>query len=177
MIRLWVLIIFILSTVGGGSLSELMLNLEDLGRVYTPHLVTDDTPVLSPSGTKMVFPLITSDGSQQLYLANSDGSNSVQITFEGDHNHSPAWSPCGRQILFVSDRDGDDEILIMDADGSHQHQLTYNESWDGLPTWSSDGREILFASDRDGAVEMYAITDGAGTIKLEELNRITDRTS
>jgi TolB protein len=153
-----------------------MLNFEGQGTAPTSNPVTNDSSILSPDGTKMVFPLVTSGGTQQLYLANSDGSHPVQITFEGDRNHSPAWSPCGRQILFVSDRDGDHEIFMMDADGSYQHQLTFNERWDGLPAWSPQGREILFASDQDGAVEMYAMTDGAGTIRVEELNRITPRT-
>jgi TolB protein len=114
--------------------------------------------MLSPKGTKMVFPLITSDGTQQLYLANNDSSHPVQITFEGHRNHSPAWSPCGRHILFVSDRDGDDEIFIMDADGSHQFQLTFNKYWDGIPAWSSDSWPILFGSYRDGSVEMVTMT-------------------
>lgn len=76
-------------------------------------------------------------------------------------------SPDGRQVLFASDEDGDSEIFIMDNDGSHQRQLTYNDAWDGQPVWSEDGRQIYFASNREGAIAFYAITDGAGVIKLE----------
>ena len=122
---------------------------------------------LSPDGTKSIYSAVTSDGGRQLFLADADGGQPVQITFVGVHNHSPAWSPCGCHILFVSDRDGDDEIFLMDADGGHQRQLTFNEHWDGSPAWSPDGRQILFSSKRDGNVELYAITDGAGTMRLE----------
>ena len=89
------------------------------------------------------------------------------------HNHyecstlSPISSD-GRQILFASDRDGDAEIFIMNTDGSQQRQLTHNEDWDSQPVWSADGREIYFVSDRDGSIAFYALTDGAGLIKLEE---------
>ena len=176
MIRLYLLIFLILAKAGYISTSEPALNLEGISNLYTRNLVTNDAPILSPDGTKMVFSLITSDGTQQLHLADADGGNSVQITFEGHRNHSPAWSPDSRYILFISDRDGDDEIFIMDVDGGYQNQLTYNEYWDGPPAWSPDGREIFFASDRDGDVEMYAMTDGAGTIKVKDLNRITGRT-
>ncbi|MCA9995734.1 MAG: PD40 domain-containing protein [Anaerolineales bacterium] len=75
-------------------------------------------------------------------------------------------SPDGRQALFASAQDGDSEIFIMDSDGSHQRQLTYNEAWDGQPVWSEDGRQIYFASDLEGAIAFYAITDGAGVVKL-----------
>lgn len=75
-------------------------------------------------------------------------------------------SPDGRQALFASAQDGDSEIFIMDSDGSHQRQVTYNEAWDGQPVWSEDGRQIYFASDLEGAIAFYAITDGAGVVKL-----------
>jgi Tol biopolymer transport system component len=176
MIGLWLLIFSILSSVGYSSTSAPMLDLQIFRNAHAPNPVTNEGPIFSPDGTKMVFPLITSDGTQQLFLANSDGSEPVQITFEGHRNHSPAWSPCGGQILFVSDRDGDDEIFMMDADGSYQHQLTANEGWDGLPAWSPDGREILFTSDQKGTVERYVMTDGAGTITAAEFSRIVEQT-
>ena len=158
MARLWLLIVLILFKAGCSQTSEPVLNFEGLSNAHTQNLVTNEAPMLSPKGTEMVYPLITSDGTQQLYLANNDSRHPVQITFEGHRNHSPAWSPCGRHILFVSDRDGDDEIFIMDADGSHQYQLTFNKHWDGMPAWSPDGWPILFASDRDGSVEMVTTT-------------------
>ena len=36
---------------------------------------------------------------------------------------SPAWSPDGSQIAFVTDRTGRWEIWVMDVDGSNQHPL------------------------------------------------------
>ncbi len=127
--------------------------------------------VPSPDGVSSVYAAATADGEYQLFLSDAFGRHPVQITFDGLHNHSPAWSPDGRQILFVSDRDGDDEIFVMDATGRHQRQLTFNERWDGTPVWSEDGRQILFCSRHDGEITLYAITDGAGTIQLRDRQR------
>jgi len=38
---------------------------------------------------------------------------------------SPAWSPDGSKIVFVSGRDGVSEIYVMKPDGSDQTRLTH----------------------------------------------------
>jgi TolB protein len=157
------LIMFVMWTVRCSSVAE--------PAPVTPRSDISHDLVLSPDGTKSIYSATISDGSEQLFLADADGRQPVQITFDGLRNHSPDWSPCGRLVLFVSDRDGDAEIFIMDADGSHQRQLTFNDHWDGQPTWSADGRQILFACKSGEDVEKFAITDGAGTFKL-----VDDRT-
>ena len=82
---------------------------------------------------------------------------------------SPAWSPDGRQIAFVSDRNGDRElyeggslynadIFLMNADGTGVEQLTFDPG-DGAggPAWSPDGSSIAFVSGRDGPLAIFAI--------------------
>ena len=61
---------------------------------------------------------------------------------------TPAWSPDGRTIVFVSGRDGNGEIYAMDADGSEPRNLTQNPANDVRPAWSPDGRSIAFVSSR-----------------------------
>jgi Tol biopolymer transport system component len=61
---------------------------------------------------------------------------------------TPAWSPDGRTIVFVSGRDGNGEIYVMDADGSSPRNLTQNPAQDVHPAWSPDGRSIAFVSSR-----------------------------
>ena len=57
---------------------------------------------------------------------------------------TPAWSPDGRKLAFVSGRDGNSEIYVMNADGSGQENLTRQPASDSNPAWSPDGRAIAF---------------------------------
>ncbi len=76
---------------------------------------------------------------------------------------TPAWSPDGRKLAFVSRRDGNSEIYVMNADGSGQENLTQQPASDSHPSWSPDGRKLAFVSRRDGNSEIYVMNaDGSG---------------
>ena len=80
----------------------------------------------------------------------ADGANvSVLTDSEGDDT-TPAWSPDGEHIVFVSTRDGNREVYVMDANGSYEVNLTNHPADDWMPSWSPDGERIAFTSDRDG---------------------------
>ena len=76
----------------------------------------------------------------------ADGSNARNLTRHPSADYSPAWSPDGGRLAFISDRSGKPEIYGMDADGSHLVQLTDDPegAWwsDGL-AWSPDGSRLV----------------------------------
>jgi Tol biopolymer transport system component len=59
--------------------------------------------------------------------------------------HSPAWSPDGSRVAYVSGRTGDEEIYVADADGSRARRLTRLAGPDLSPAWSSDGRRLAWS--------------------------------
>lgn len=58
-----------------------------------------------------------------------------QITFGEGTNESPAWSPNGRHLAFMSTRAGRSQIFTVDRDGRNLKQLT-REGNNTYPNWS-----------------------------------------
>jgi Tol biopolymer transport system component len=80
---------------------------------------------------------------------------------------TPAWSPDGGAIAFVSNRDGNPEIYVMNANGSELQRLTQETLRDGGPAWSPDGRKIAFERWVDHHPDIYVMNaDGSGQRSL-----------
>jgi TolB protein len=99
-----------------------------------------------------------------------DGSNLRRVTFQGNYNASPRWSPRGEKIVFMC-RVGGNQICLINPDGSGSQQLTSvgnNEE----PTWSPDGRHIAFTSTRAGQRDVFVMhADGSDQRRLTSNGR------
>ena len=51
------------------------------------------------------------------------------------NNESPAFSPDGRHILFVSDRTGNKQLFIVSVEGKYEHRITFDKYHYDHPTW------------------------------------------
>lgn len=98
----------------------------DTGGAYTVN------PAWSPKGDKLAY--AKSVGGFQIFVANADGSNEMQLTFEGN-NERPRWSPDGRLIVFSSKRGGPEALYVMRANGSGQTRVSRNGGLSQHPVW------------------------------------------
>lgn len=77
--------------------------------------------------------------STEIYVVEADGSHSKRLTRDAANDQSPAWSPDGKRIAFVSDRSNrnehENEIYIVPVDGGTPERITHNSVWDLEPDW------------------------------------------
>lgn len=122
----------------------------------------DSSPRFSPDGKKIVFASQRS-GANEIWLADSDGRNQVQLTkFGRALNGTPRWSPDSRWIVLDSRVDGQPEIYVISADGGVPRRLTTDPGEDIVPSYSHDGRWIYFCSNRSGEYQLWKMPSEGG---------------
>ena len=83
----------------------------------------------------------------EIYLMNPDGKRVRRLTEHPQFDATPAWSPDGQKITFISFRDEPGDIYVMNPDGSNPINLTQSpEAKEGAPSWSPDGKQITYKS-------------------------------
>jgi TolB protein len=89
----------------------------------------------------------------EIWVANADGSNAVQVTHNKKANFAPFFTPDGKSILFASNLDDPKgrafEIYKINLDGTNQERVTYGGQFDSFPMFSPDGKKLLWASNRN----------------------------
>lgn len=92
-----------------------------------------------------------------LYVADADGRRSQQVLTSDQPIMSPAWSPDGRKLAYVSFESGKAAIYIQDVATGQRVQATSFDGINGAPTWSPDGRRIAMSLSKDGQPEIYIL--------------------
>jgi TolB protein len=103
------------------------------------------TPAISPGGNEIAFSMRTAGGNSNIFVSalDSNGSNRRNLTNSGTAMEtSPAWSPSGKQIAYISGMPG--QVYIRDVDGSNQRRIVKEGGDSDAVSWSPDGRWLAF---------------------------------
>jgi Tol biopolymer transport system component len=122
----------------------------------------DGMPKYSPDGKKIAFGS-SRTGTHEIWVANGDGSNPVQMTFFGGPLVGYMnWSPDGQWIVFHARPEGHSDLFVMPAAGGLPKRLTRDPADDSLPNYSNDGRWIYFISRRSGQAQVWRMPAAGG---------------
>ncbi len=107
-------------------------------------------PQISPDGKQIVyvrrgFDIMKDRRTSSLWIIQEDGSGHRKLTSRTAGESSPAWSPEGDRIAFVSSEEGHgSEIFIHWLETGVTARITQLESAPGGLRWSPDGKQLAF---------------------------------
>ncbi|CAA0078932.1 Protein TolB [BD1-7 clade bacterium] len=93
----------------------------------------------------------------RLWVADADGERARVVLESDEPIVSPAWSPDGRQVAYVSFESGKPAIYRQVLASGEREKLTDFKGLNSSPAWSPDGRKLAFVLSKDGSPDIYVM--------------------
>lgn len=100
-----------------------------------------------------------------LWVADSDGEGAQSALTSPEPIISPAWSPSGAQLAYVSFESRKPVIYAHDVATGKRRLLANFRGSNSAPAWSPDGKQLVATLSRDGGSQIYSIGINGGEAK------------
>jgi TolB protein len=110
------------------------------------------------------------DKTYQLIVADADGENPRVVMQSHEPLMSPAWSPDGSSLAYVSFENRLPSVYVQTLKTGDRRTVSAHAGVNQAPAWSPDGRKLaLVLSTRDGNLDIYILD-----LTTQVLTRVTD---
>ena len=128
---------------------------------YVYEKLTGERGIFS---TRIVY--VTKSGSRySLWVADADGENAQAALSSPEPIISPAWSPTGGQIAYVSFESRKPVVYVHEVASGKRRLIANFRGSNSAPAWSPDGRTLAVTLSRDGNSQLYTIDASGGEAK------------
>ncbi len=101
---------------------------------------------------------IGGERSFSLIVSDADGANPQVVAESPEPLMSPAWSPDGRKLAYVSFEGSRSSIYVQDLRSGIRDRVSSREGINGAPVFSPDGRRLALTLSRDqGNLDVYML--------------------
>lgn len=97
------------------------------------------------------------ENSYNLHHADYDGARARTLLRSPEPILSPAYSPDGKRVAYVSFEKKRPRIYIQEIATGKREQITDFEGLNGAPAWSPDASKLAFVLSKDGNPEIYVM--------------------
>ena len=102
-----------------------------------------------------------------LMVADSDGYNEQIVLSQDSPIMSPAWSPDGSHLAYVSFETGHAVLYVQSLYTGQRKVLADFSGSNSAPAWSPDGKQLAMVLTRDGSSQIYLVRpDGSGIRRI-----------
>jgi TolB protein len=101
----------------------------------------------------------------KLQVADSDGFNAQTVVRSAEPLMSPAWSPDGNRLAYVSFEDKRSKVYVQNLTDGRRELLAEFTGINSAPAWSPDGTRLALTLSRDGNAEIYMMLLNSRALK------------
>lgn len=125
---------------------------------YIYEKLTGDKGVFS---TRIAY--VTKVGARyQLWVADADGENAQSALASPEPIISPAWSPDGNQLAYVSFESRKPVIYVHNVSTGKRRLIANFKGSNSAPAWSPDGKTLAVTLSRDGGSQLFLLNAAGG---------------
>lgn len=129
---------------------------------YAAHTASDKifetlTGIKGDFRTRIAYIVKTNKAqfSEELRIADYDGYNQVTVHRSTQPLMSPAWSPDGKKLAYVTFETGHSTLLLKNLVTGDVETIASFPQHNGAPAFSHDGKKLAFASSQTGSLKLY----------------------
>ncbi len=123
--------------------------------------------------TRIAFVVKSSASRYELHIADADGQNEQAALKSKEPIISPAWSPEGGRLAYVSFENKKPVVYVHSLASGQRIVVANFKGSNSAPAWSPDGRKLAVVLSKDGGSQIFMVNaDGSGVQRLTTANGI-----
>jgi TolB protein len=99
-----------------------------------------------------------------LRVADADGEGGSPLLTSDQPIISPAWSPSGRELAYVSFEDEKAVVWVQELSSGQRERVANFRGSNSAPAWSPDASEFALTLSRDAVAQIYLLSRKPGSV-------------
>jgi TolB protein len=165
-------------TIKAAELSAMSNAVQPKSTRLSAHKIADDiyqklTGTRGAFATRIAYVTQVSPKDYRLEVADADGEGMQVAVRSNEPIISPAWSPDGSKVAYVSFEQRKPVVYVQDLVTGGRKVISNEKGSNSAPAWSPDGSRLAVALSKDGHYQVYGVNaDGSGIRRLSNSNGI-----
>ncbi|WP_392564416.1 Tol-Pal system beta propeller repeat protein TolB [Orbus wheelerorum] len=142
---------------------------------YAAHTASDEifealTGIKGAFRTRIAYIVRMNSGpyTHELRVADYDGYDEITIHRSNQPLMSPAWSPDGKKLAYVTFESGRSALVMKTLETGNIETIAAFPQHNGAPAFSPDGTKLAFALSKEGNLNLYVME-----LATKQIKRIT----